>query len=67
MKCVVFDPKEIPQRSQMIELWDLNSDAIYCVIDKSFIKGSKPVPRGLREIVLVTESCQRMIVEKRLV
>ena len=67
MKCVVFDPKEIPQRSQMIELWDLNSDAIYCVIDKSFIQGSKPVPRGLREIVLVTESCQRMIVEKRLV
>jgi len=67
MKCVVFDPKEIPQRSQMIELWDLNSDAIYCVIDKSLIKASKSTPSALREIVLVTESCQRMIVEKRLV
>ncbi len=67
MKCVVFDPKEIPQRSQMIELWNLNSDAIYCVIDKSLIKASKSKPSALREIVLVTESCQRMIVEKRLV
>jgi len=67
MKCVVFDPKEIPQRSQMIELWNLNSDAIYCVIDKSLIKASKSKPSALREMVLVTESCQRMIVEKRLV
>jgi len=51
----------------MIELWNLNSDAIYCVIDKSLIKASKSKPSALREIVLVTESCQRMIVEKRLV
>jgi hypothetical protein len=67
MTCVVFDPKAIPQRSQITELWDLNSDAIYCVIDKSLIKASNSASSSLREIVLVTESCQRMIVEKRLV
>ena len=67
MTCAPFDPIEIPQRSQMTELWDLKSDAIYCVIDKSLIKASKSAPSALREIVLVTQSCQRMIVEKRLV